>query len=66
MSYSDFIFTIEEELCIGLSFSREIVQQMFAYMDRDKDGALKLADFVRTLQDVQQGYFVKEVEPEPL
>jgi hypothetical protein len=39
---------------------------MFAYMDRDKDGALKLADFVRTLQDVQQGYFVKEVEPAPL
>ena len=37
VTFSDFAFTIEE---IGLKFSREIMIQLFDFLDRDHDGFL--------------------------
>lgn len=37
VTFSDFAFTIEE---MGLKFSREIMIQLFDFLDRDHDGFL--------------------------
>lgn len=43
VSYSDFAFAIED---LRLNFDRELIVQIFNYLDRDNDSALIHADFV--------------------
>lgn len=51
VDFNDFSFVLEEE-CIGLNFTKQMQIRMFTFIDRDKDGALHLKDFVKTIQEV--------------
>ncbi len=50
--YSDFAFTVQE---FQLGFDRELLVQIFTYMDQDHDSILKFSDFVRVWQEAQSG-----------
>ena len=53
VSYSDFAYGIEE---LGLCLDRDLLIQMFAYLDRDHDGYLKYSDFVSMFQEASSGF----------
>ena len=56
VNFTDFVYVLDE-VCVGLNFTKDLQMRMFGYLDRDRDGALHLKDFVRTIQEVQTGYF---------
>jgi len=48
VSYTDFSYILDD---LSFGFSRDEILQIFTYLDRDKDGHLRYADFYNLCQE---------------